>query len=295
MFFFPLWVFSYLGIFSFYFDLISNFKVQIFFVSTIITVLNVILKNWKMSSALFIVWMLTSFEIFSWYIPREHAFDTDKKLRVYYANVLTSNTKYNKLVEQVTKENPDMIAVVEIDKNWDEQISSIEGYPFKRVIPRADNFGIGVYSKYKLVDIEIQFFSKQRIPSIVCYVNVNGEKVFFILTHPMPPKSKEMFISRNGALKTMAKYMNEKENEKVIVVGDLNTAMWSPFYKQLVQKARLVNSREGFGIQSTWPTFYFTKIPLDHCLVGRKIKTGLFKLMDSIESDHLPFVVDLEF
>ncbi len=80
----------------------------------------------------------------------------------------------------------------------------------------------------------------------------------------------------------------------VVVVGDLNTTMWSPFYKSMVKTARLRNARSGFGILPTWPTFMpLLSIPIDHLLVSKEI--GVLKVHTGryVGSDHLPLITDL--
>jgi endonuclease/exonuclease/phosphatase (EEP) superfamily protein YafD len=80
----------------------------------------------------------------------------------------------------------------------------------------------------------------------------------------------------------------------VILVGDFNTSLWSPYYYKFVEKTRLINGRRGFGVQPSWPTdlpiFY---IPIDHCFVSPEFQVLNSRVGENVGSDHLPLITDL--
>jgi endonuclease/exonuclease/phosphatase (EEP) superfamily protein YafD len=83
----------------------------------------------------------------------------------------------------------------------------------------------------------------------------------------------------------------------VIIAGDLNVSMWSPFYRSLIKRSGLHNARQGFGILPTQsgisPQFAIFSAPIDHCLVSSDIQVKNFRLGRHIGSDHLPIIADL--
>jgi endonuclease/exonuclease/phosphatase (EEP) superfamily protein YafD len=82
-----------------------------------------------------------------------------------------------------------------------------------------------------------------------------------------------------------------------ICVGDLNITPWSPYYRSFVERTKLVNVRNGFGLLPSWPTFLFFKclmLPLDHCLVSDDIRVADAQTGEPIGSDHLPLIVEIE-
>ena len=82
-----------------------------------------------------------------------------------------------------------------------------------------------------------------------------------------------------------------------ICVGDLNITPWSPYYRSFVERTKLVNARNGFGLLPSWPTFLFFKclmLPLDHCLVSDDIRVADARTGEPIGSDHLPLIVEIE-
>jgi endonuclease/exonuclease/phosphatase (EEP) superfamily protein YafD len=81
-----------------------------------------------------------------------------------------------------------------------------------------------------------------------------------------------------------------------ILVGDLNTSLWSPYYAHLIRQTGLDNARRGFGLLPTWPAYMpwpFLMIPIDHCLVSPDIGVIKMRTGRNIGSDHLPIVVDM--
>ncbi|WP_377476237.1 MAG: hypothetical protein P2A85_26070 [Microcoleus anatoxicus] len=90
--------------------------------------------------------------------------------------------------------------------------------------------------------------------SLLADVAVQGKIISMVVAHPSVPTREYSFVDRNKQFAAIGEYAAQVKNP-VVVVGDLNTTMWSPFYKSMVKTARLRNARSGFGILPTWPTF----------------------------------------
>jgi endonuclease/exonuclease/phosphatase (EEP) superfamily protein YafD len=84
------------------------------------------------------------------------------------------------------------------------------------------------------------------------------------------------------------------EHDPVVLAGDLNSTGWSPRFTDLLADARLRDSRQGFGVQASWPTqFMLLGIPIDHCLVSPEIQVLDRRVGGPVGSDHLPIVIDV--
>ena len=80
----------------------------------------------------------------------------------------------------------------------------------------------------------------------------------------------------------------------LVLLEEFNATVWEPQFKKLAHSAGLANSRRGFGILPTWPTYMpFAMIPIDHILVSENIAVTGMKTTKSIGSDHLPLIVTL--
>jgi endonuclease/exonuclease/phosphatase (EEP) superfamily protein YafD len=227
--------------------------------------------------------------------PRVQADDPKAgPLRVMLSNVHTANRDTELVIAMVRREAPDVVILEEVDDRWANALRELDPlFPHARVISRSDNFGIGIWSRRPLLDVEEIASGDFVVPSIQAQVEIAGQRVTILATHPIPPASKEGFAERNAQLVALASRARQA-SPPMILVGDLNVTMWSPYYRRLINDSGLKDARKGFGVLATWPTFLpFMQIPLDHCLVSPAIRVKAFKKGDPVGSDHLPIIVDL--
>ncbi len=98
---------------------------------------------------------------------------------------------------------------------------------------------------------------------------------------------------RTQEFAVLADYVSKLQSP-VIVVGDFNTSIWSPYYQQFVEKTGLRNGRHGFGIQPSWPTFLpLFYMPIDHCLLSSEFQVLNSRIGENVGSDHLPIITDV--
>ena len=78
------------------------------------------------------------------------------------------------------------------------------------------------------------------------------------------------------------------------VLGDLNITSCSPWFAELKDAGSLIDTRDGFGLQPSWPVQSpLIVIPIDHVLVSRDFQILSRRIGEDIGSDHWPVVVDL--
>ena len=80
-----------------------------------------------------------------------------------------------------------------------------------------------------------------------------------------------------------------------MVLGDLNTTPWSARYRALLDDAGLEDTRVGYGLQTSWPSFLpaVLRIPIDHVLVTPDLAAAEREVGPEVGSDHLPVWVEL--
>ncbi|MFP4101535.1 endonuclease/exonuclease/phosphatase family protein [Coleofasciculus sp.] len=287
---------AYLGGFHRYFELISHFKVQYFVISCIVFILFSLArrKTWWLVSLFCLT--LNAVDVLPWYIPQFSPIHTPsgQPLRVLLANVYSDNQRYAEFISLVKAEKPQLLVVQEINLIWSKQLEALKHLlPYQIVYPRFDNFGIAVYSAIPLRNTDIKSFTEYDIPSIFTEVQWQGQTVSIIATHPLPPINAEYFKSRNQQLLELEKVISST-NTIHAVIGDLNTTMWSPYYRNFIRQTGLKNARVGFGILPTWPQGApMLQIPLDHCLISPEINVLKIRTAGDIGSDHRPLIVDL--
>ena len=158
---------------------------------------------------------------------------------------------------------------------------------------RDDNFGIGLFSKIPPNSMTVQYFGEVDVPSILASLSIKNKSLDVLFTHPVPPVSQSYFNWRNEQLSEIAS-LRSQFNENLVVVGDLNTTSWSHHFKDFIEKMKLRDSREGYGLQISWPAMFpFLGITIDHCLVSRNILVLNRKIGPDIGSDHYPVYIEL--
>jgi len=287
---------GYLGEFNLLFELNSHFKLQYMLMGISIFIFFALVRSkkiWLLVSAFCIIINLA--EIVPWYFPAP-AFAgaaPGQHLRILHSNVLTSNQRYADVISLVKAEQPDIAVFVEVSTAWARELSVLsEMFPYSFQQKESENFGTAIYSKLPLENASVQAFSSQR-NSLLADVKVQGKTISLILAHSSVPIKQQSLIDRNKQLAAIGEYAAQVKNP-LVVVGDFNTTMWSPFYKNMVNTGKLRNARSGFGILPTWPTFMpLAYIPIDHLLVSKEIGVLKVHTGSNVGSDHLPLITDL--
>lgn len=288
-------IIGYLGKFNYIFDLTAHFKRQYLIVGfcTFFFFLLTRHKVWWIISLCCI--LLNLMEVVPWYLPPDALAQakTTGQLRVLLSNVLYSNENYSNVISLVRKEAPDIAVFVEAGKVWNQELTALKDLlPYSAIAQDSKRFGTTLYSKFPLENVSIEQFQGPR-STIVATIKYQGKDVIVMGTHPNYPVSKIGFIQRNSQLKAMADYI-ATINKPVILMGDFNITMWSPFYQRFIRESKLKNGRIGFGLQPTWPAFLpFLAIPIDHCFVSQNIQVINSRTGDNVGSDHLPIIADL--
>jgi endonuclease/exonuclease/phosphatase (EEP) superfamily protein YafD len=297
---------GYLGRLNLYLELASGYKLQflllalcslIYFSFTRITL-------WLIVSLLCVLLNIT--EIIPWYFnqPQVTNVNNYQPLKVFSYNVLWSNENYDKAIALINQEQPDIVVFQEAVKPWEKQLAVLKAtYPYHI---GAKKLEIEVYSKLPLTNTEIKLYGTYR-GLVISDLKISdqssptiGERqIKFIATHAYPQLyyGHEGWQIRNEHLeKGIGEYVKNLE-QSVIIAGDLNVSMWSPFYRSLIKQSGLHNARQGFGILPSQsgiaPQFAILSAPIDHCLVSSDIQVENFRLGRDIGSDHLPIIANL--
>ena len=148
-------------------------------------------------------------------------------------------------------------------------------------------------SRVPLDEVQIREFGEAEVPSIVATLEWSGERLTLIGTHPLNPGSIDGWRQRNDQFQALAEFCRATTGP-VILTGDLNSTSWSAHFGTLLDGTRLRDSRGGFGVQVSWPSWpVLLRIPIDHCLVSPEWAVRDRVIGPSTGSDHYPLVVDL--
>lgn len=252
-------------------------------------------RRWLLGLGLFGL-ALNLVAVVPWYLPQSAVTTPAVQLRVLHANVWVRNHNHESVIALVRAVKPEIAVFQEVNARWLEALEPLRAMlPYRYAEPRAAGFGNVIFSTLPLQQPSMQFWGQTEYPSLVTQVSKGGRTVSLMTTHPPPPIREELFRWRNQWLAAIAPYVRS-QNHPVIVIGDFNISMWSPYYQQAVRAAGLRNSRVGFGLLPSWSPrrwLPWLAIPIDHCLLSPEILVQKMQLGRDIGSDHLPLLVEL--
>lgn len=206
------------------------------------------------------------------------------------ANVAVGNPHYDEFLSLVAAENPDLLIIEEYTPAWEMATESLKTkYPYSLGNAKQGGAGIALFSRLPLNDPRLIDFDASAHDGIFASVEMTGTTLQCVAIHPLPPTRGDKFASRNRQLVDTAQLLRSVPGPKVLI-GDLNTSIWSPYYRDLVRDAGMRDARLGFGSLPTWPNRLpaFVRIPIDNCLVSDGIFVEQIRTGPDIGSDHLP-------
>ncbi len=289
-----------------YLEIFSHFQIQ--YCVLILWLLCIL--GWTRKKSFLIagllLWAILLTQVLPWYLPPRQLIPSGSaNFRILAANVNTQNTRYEQVLSLVRQESPDLAIFSEVSDPWVTQLNSLSDllpYSFGQANPY--NTGLVVLSQTPLMNPSIEYFGLKGPASILASLEVNRRQISLLATHPLPPAKPRFFRSRNQQFAQISRYL-QTLTSPILLVGDLNTSMWSPYYKKLVQETGLKNARKGFGILPTWPAAgtypplpkllpLLFSVPIDHCLHSSALQMVDIRTGAPNGSDHRPLIVDLQ-
>ena len=225
----------------------------------------------------------------------------DKKLSLYLANVLQTNTAYEKVLSGIKTNDPDLVLLTETNTRWKAAIGpEIEkSYKYRVEYPLENTYGMLMYSRFPLVDPKVLFQVDDSIPSIhTRLVLPSNDTLQIYAIHPTPPMPQHNPASTDRDAELMKVALKARESSyPVMVIGDFNDVAWSISTNLFQKVSGLLDLRKGRGFFNTFHAKYFMmRWPLDHIFVSEEFRVIDAQRGAKINSDHFPIftVLSLE-
>lgn len=281
-----------------YLELATHFRLQYALASTVCIFLFIAFRSWKLLPLAVCCALLNLAYILPYYFAASHRENNPAAihLRLMEVNVLGSNRKHAALIGVVRDANPDIIVLQELTEEWWEKTQVLNSdYPHHKAVPKPGGSGMAVFSRYPFEDVEILTLDSSTHIALRARVNVAGTPVSVLSLHPPTPVRTEKFINRNEQFTRAAAILRETSGTRLLI-GDLNTTMWSPYFIDLLKESGLRDARRGFGLMPSWPVPLpgFLQLPIDHCLVTDDVMVEGIRTGMRTGSDHRPLIVDLQ-
>jgi endonuclease/exonuclease/phosphatase (EEP) superfamily protein YafD len=219
---------------------------------------------------------------------------SDDQLRVVTANAWFTNTDHAALVAWLGRSDADIVALQEITPQWALALEPLaRTYPYRKVMPRDDPYGIALLSRWPIDDAQLVAFSGDGLPSLVANVDVRGRRLRVIVLHTRWPIAPELQLARDRALQQAAA-LALTQPESTILLGDLNLTPYAPAFARLLSESGLRDAFAGEAWRPTWRAgFWPLALPIDHVLVPRGSCVTGHQIGPNVGSDHRPLQVTL--
>ena len=227
---------------------------------------------------------------------RSHA-STDGHVSILAGNVLQTNSRYPDFLSEIKRFDPDLVLAMETNKEWENGLSEIErDYPFTVKVPLENFYGMHLYSKKELDNVEVKYQIEDDKPSIFFDFPTEGNPtIFFCCLHPAPPSPTENETSkeRDAELMITGKRIRD-EDKPTVVCGDMNDVVWSRTTRLFKKMTGMIDPRVGRGFFSTFhANFYFLRFPLDHLFHTKDLYVGKMIRSKNFGSDHFAMYYEI--
>lgn len=295
-----------------YFKMLDFPRIQFFLVSAVCLIFILILKNnWDWSKYVLSIGLVAGLIINSVFLlnytplvavdvpAADSSKVADSKISILLANVKMTNRESADLKKVIAENNPDLILGMEVDAWWDDQLKYLKkDYPYSQHTINKETYGMLVYSKFPLENINVAYLNNKNVPSFECMVTLkSGLKIDLHCLHPVPPTDFKALPDNAGQKeKALLKLGRELEGETkpIIVAGDLNDAVWSRVDQLTGTENLLSDVRVGRGFYNTFnATNPLMRWPLDHVFVTKEFRLRKIERLRNVGSDHFPLFVEL--
>ncbi len=230
------------------------------------------------------------------------ALGSGESIRILQFNVNKHNPRAAAIAAWLERNESDIdIAVlVETSPVWRQHLEGLRRqFPYQATELMEDNFGIVVLSRFAVGEVAVFRSQVNASPGVRLVAETPKLGIPFVLyaAHPPPPISALLSRLRNRQLLWLGRKMAAEPLTARILVGDLNTTVWSVWYRRMAEFAGLRNAQFGEGYAGTWPNLGIVPgwlgIPIDHVLVSGNIRAERWSLGPAFGSDHVSVVTKL--
>jgi endonuclease/exonuclease/phosphatase (EEP) superfamily protein YafD len=276
-------------------DIFSHFTVQYAFLALLLLAVFLWKKNLSLSVLAGFLFVVNCSALFDYGESIQASENTGSPIKMYSANVHLDNDELSKLKQELGKIEPDILLLLEVTTKHFAQIPSImHTYPYhveRRSFGKKGG-GFILLSRFPILHNSVTILSERCNFFLEAMLEINQKPVMFYGIHARRPDTVN-FSERINQFQWLAKQINQ-QSVPVIVAGDFNSTPYSPVFKDFVKTAGLMDSREGFGWQPSWPTFFpLLWLPIDHILVSPDIQVLNRSTGSYIGSDHYPVFAEL--
>ena len=264
----------FLSKYFFIFDLFSHFQLQYLIGLLLFSFGLSLYKNIKflLINIIYILFLFITF-----IQPVSFAQESINKTDIFFMNTKFKNTNNAPIINEIKKQNPQIIALVEPNKALIDEITDFFGSPIIEINKKTNSYAI--FSKKQ--PISQQVINTESLS--LCYVEFDD---FILLTihtlDPLTPAKRNINLNFFEEIDQIITKL-DSENKKFILTGDFNNTYYSATFRKHFKKYFQKNLY-------SWSLFMPWTIPIDHALSNMPISTSRTPILSS---DHVGLLIDI--
>jgi endonuclease/exonuclease/phosphatase (EEP) superfamily protein YafD len=283
---------------NYIFMLAKSFNFQIMIGYALLAILLIFRRQWLIASSCFIAVMIifvyinAQVKLLNLTITSNSPSHREDVREWAFAtfNVLMPNSNYRETINSALYSNADLITFQEIDEKWARELESKlkTQYPYYKLVPQNDLWGIGVFSKHPLINLKVIHLIDKPCIAGELFPPLSGgawrDRLFFLALHAESPETYSDYLNRDKQFKLLASLLDTVSKPKFIL-GDFNATPWDQAIINFKKQAFLKDSRK--SLCPTFPTIFPPVIiPLDYIFYSSDVECVEFKTMGNGDSDH---------
>lgn len=265
--------------------------------SLVCAVLFVVQKRFRFGFATLFLCVAFSTQLIPLYVPLASAegklSGESVNLTLMQVNINYKNYNTEALLNLIMRTTPDIIVIEEIQPQVMRLLRGSIGsmYPYILDASVGGFQGMALFSNRPLEIAETVTIEDETPPLIIA--KLQNLDVIIIGVHTLSPINKswsekrDVVIDRLGALAASVP-------GPVILVGDFNTTIHDPHFRDMMSFADLTDARRGLGWKPTWLRQTILAAAIDHVLYRGDMAVHEFQVLEDVGSDHRPVAVELE-
>lgn len=216
-------------------------------------------------------------------------------ISILSTNVKLSNHDYARTLKIIADADPDIAILIEVDDDWCRAASVLkDDRPHAVTRPLDTGYGMCLYSRLPLEDVEVRDLLTNDVPSITATVRLrDGRPIRLYALHPEPPVPFADTVGRDAEIALVAAFVRE-DPLPAIVTGDLNDVAWSRTTRRFQRLAQHLDPRVGRGFYNSFDASrWWMRWPLDHLFHDPAFRLVSMARLPASGSDHFPMYFKL--
>jgi endonuclease/exonuclease/phosphatase (EEP) superfamily protein YafD len=271
-------------------DLLANLRWQLALAAAAVTALTVVTGRPRAAAFALLAAAVNAFLVLPFLFPTAPADPAPESdvLELTFLNVKVRAADVDELTAHLRERNDDVVILAATTSRWadafeeaDIGLTPVMGADF------IDGLELTVLARDPDVAVEVrQRTSEKRSAYVAIDVELDGQPVRILGTHPVSPLTSARAARRDAHLEWMAGDIADMA-DPVVLLGDLNLTPWSTHFEPFLAAAGLQDPQRQHGLQPSWPAFMGPfGIPIDHTLHSPELTIIDRQLGPSFGSDH---------